>query len=377
MNEEQQNPAQSAQEDDLFSGSPAAVKPLFEEPQAPAQPKPLFASGGPADEAFIEQRLKEAGPTAFVVPPVQEPQPEALAQPEEIEQPGYIPSGKPAPEEPVIVTAAPHAGEEQRTEIPQQTVQEASLTATAEPQNNRYAERSAAPSIPAQPLVSAAVKQPRYGKIRVREAVVPDSVERNKRVLTIDPESATIGEIMQNARKEAGLTLEQAASLTHIKKGYILALESDDRENLPGGIFPNAYVRTLCGLYNLNDSGREAALKKVRETFSAHDNVPEQLIQHLEQDVQRNEAEEQRVNKIFYLVVSGAAALAVLLIAGIVLLTVSLRGSTKPELAETEKPPVQQEQRTAPVSAFDARKLESLTPPQNPVLMRILLVPSN
>ena len=134
MNEEQQNPAQSAQEDDLFSGSPAAVKPLFEEPQAPAQPKPLFASGGPADEAFIEQRLKEAGPTAFVVPPVQEPQPEALAQPEEIEQPGYIPSGKPAPEEPVIVTAAPHAGEEQRTEIPQQTVQEASLTA---PRNRR------------------------------------------------------------------------------------------------------------------------------------------------------------------------------------------------------------------------------------------------
>ena len=165
--------------------------------------------------------------------------------------------------------------------------------------------------------------------------------------------------------------------MTHIKKDYILALEADDQENLPGGIFPSAYVRTLCGLYNLNDSGREAALKKVRETFSAHDNVPEQLIQHLEQDVQRNEAEEQRVNKIFYLIVSGAAALAVLLIAGIVLLTVSLRGDSAPKLAETEKTPVRQEQRTPPVSDFDARKLETLTPPQSPVLMRILLVPSN
>lgn len=376
MNEEQQNPAPSAQEDDLFSGSPAAVKPLFEEPQAPVQPKPLFASGEPADQAFIEQRLKEAGPTAFVPPPVPEPQPEALAQPAEIEQPAYIPSGNPAPVEPVIVNAVPDAEKEQHAEIPPATP-EMSLTATAEPQNNRYAERVPAESSPAQAPASAAAKQPRYGKIRVREAVVPDSVERNKRVLTVDTEAASIGEIMQDARQQAGLTLEQAAALTHIKKDYILALEADDQENLPGGIFPSAYVRTLCGLYNLNDSGREAALKKVRETFSAHDNVPEQLIQHLEQDVQRNEAEEQRVNKIFYLIVSGAAALAVLLIAGIVLLTVSLRGDSAPKLAETEKTPVRQEQRTPPVSDFDARKLETLTPPQSPVLMRILLVPSN
>ena len=376
MNEEQQNPAPSAQEDDLFSGSPAAVKPLFEEPQTPVQPKPLFASGEPADQAFIEQRLKEAGPTAFVPPPVPEPQPEALAQPAEVEQPAYIPSGNPAPAEPVIVNAVPDAGKEQHAEIPPATP-EMSLTATAEPQNNRYAERVPAESSPAQAPASAAAKQPRYGKIRVREAVVPDSVERNKRVLTVDTEAASIGEIMQDARKQAGLTLEQAAALTHIKKDYILALEADDQENLPGGIFPSAYVRTLCGLYNLNDSGREAALKKVRETFSAHDNVPEQLIQHLEQDVQRNEAEEQRVNKIFYLIVSGAAALAVLLIAGIVLLTISLRGDSAPKLAETEKTPVRQEQRTPPVSDFDARKLETLTPPQSPVLMRILLVPSN
>lgn len=376
MNEEQQNPAPSAQEDDLFSGSPAAVKPLFEEPQAPVQPKPLFASGEPADQAFIEQRLKEAGPTAFVPPPVPEPQPEALAQPAEVEQPAYIPSGNPAPAEPVIVNAVPDAGKEQHAEIPT-AAPEMSLTATAEPQNNRYAERVPAESTPAQAPASAAAKQPRYGKIRVREAVVPDSVERNKRVLTVDTEAASIGEIMQDARKQAGLTLEQAAALTHIKKDYILALEADDQENLPGGIFPSAYVRTLCGLYNLNDSGREAALKKVRETFSAHDNVPEQLIQHLEQDVQRNEAEEQRVNKIFYLIVSGAAALAVLLIAGIVLLTVSLRGDSAPKLAATEKTPVRQEQRTPPVSDFDAQKLETLTPPQSPVLMRILLVPSN
>lgn len=180
---------------------------------------------------------------------------------------------------------------------------------------------------------------------------------------------------MRDARNQAGLTLEQAAARTCIKKDYIQALEADDAEHLPGGIFPSAYVRTLCNLYNLNDAGREAARRKVREAFAPQENVPEQLLQHLEQDAQRNEAEIQRVNKIFYLLLAGAAALGILLIAGVILIVVSLRGTPEPTVAENSTP-TRQEERTVPVSAFDATRLETLTPPQMPVLMRILPVPS-
>ncbi len=153
-------------------------------------------------------------------------------------------------------------------------------------------------------------------------------------------------------------------------------MENDDHENLPGGIFPSAYVRTLSNLYNLNDESRKAALEKVHETFSSHDNIPEKLIHDLEENAQPNAEVEQSVNKIFYIVVTGAAALLILLIAGIVLITISLRGSSEQKITETEKTPVHQEQRSAPVSNFDASKLETLTPPQSPALMRSLPVPS-
>ena len=54
---------------------------------------------------------------------------------------------------------------------------------------------------------------------------------------------------------------------------------------------------------------------------------------------------------------------------------VSLRGTPEPTVAENSTP-TRQEERTVPVSAFDATRLETLTPPQMPVLMRILPVPS-
>lgn len=392
MTNEQENSEHPALEDDLFSGASAPVKPLFEQQPQASQPKPLFpADEEPADEAFIEQKLKEAGPTAFVSAPVLPPRPEAAARPSEEDVPSYVPTGRAADQEPVIVTTAERAVDEQHVEQPP-FPQEQGLTATAAPEENRYAvhpspsasaarapqsapaQPHAAPPLP--PSASApAARAPRYGTIRVREAVVPESVERNKRVLSIDPETATIGEIMRDARNQAGLTLEQAAARTCIKKDYIQALEADDAEHLPGGIFPSAYVRTLCNLYNLNDAGREAARRKVREAFAPQENVPEQLLQHLEQDAQRNEAEIQRVNKIFYLLLAGAAALGILLIAGVILIVVSLRGTPEPAVAENSTP-TRQEERTVPVSAFDATRLETLTPPQMPVLMRILPVPS-
>ncbi len=381
MKNEQENPDHPALEDDLFSGGTASAKPLFEPQEQPAaQPKPLFPSDEPADEAFIEQKLKEAGPTAFVPTQAAPPEPEAQARPSELEESSYVPTGRPAAEEPVVVTATPRATDEQKTESPAFSP-ERGFTANAAPEENRYTPTGSvsaprpAPAVPSSAGGPAAPKPSRYGTIRVREAIVPESVERNKRILSVDPETATIGEIMRDARSQAKLTLEQAAARTCIKKEYIQALESDDAARLPGGIFPSAYVRTLCNLYNLNDAGREAARKKVRETFAPREDVPEQLLQHLEQDAQRNEAEIQRVNRIFYLLLAGAAALGILLIAGVILIVVSLHRGPETGIAETNPVPPQGE-RTVPVSAFDAARLETLTPPQMPVLMRILPVPS-
>lgn len=331
---------------------------MNDEQTHPAQPQgnDLFTHAA-ANDARVQENLTAADPSAYAPSQFAASTPEAKATPGEIGEPSYIARNISASAEPVIVTSQPRPESVLHSAAPAAASAPA-MTASAVPPQS-YSERP------------AGKPQPRYGQVRTREAVVPPSVERNKRTLSIDAEHATIGAIMSDARKQAGLSIEQAEQLTHIKKNYIAALENDNAAELPPGIFPTAYVRSLCGAYNLNDAGREIALRKVRETFAVHDPVPDQFIHNLEQNVQRNVAEEQRVNKIFYLAVAGAATLLVLLIAGIILITLSLRAPSSSKSAP-DASVAAQTQRSAPISNFDAARLEALTPVQIPALMRTL-----
>ena len=331
---------------------------MNDEQTHPAQPQgnDLFAHAA-ANNARVQENLTAAGPSAYAPPQFAASSPEAKATPGEIGEPSYIAQNLSASAEPVIVTSQPRPEGPLHSAAPAPASAPA-MTASAVPPQS-YSERP------------AGKPQPRYGQVRTREAVVPPSVERNKRNLSIDAENASIGAIMRDARKQAGLTIEQAEQLTHIKKNYITALENDDAAELPSGIFPTAYVRSLCGAYNLSDAGREIALRRVRETFTTHDAVPEQLIHNLEQGGQRNLAEEQRINKIFYLAGAGAVVLLLLLIAGIVLITLSLRAPSSSKTVP-DASAAAQTQRSAPVSNFDAARLEALTPVQIPALMRTL-----
>lgn len=331
---------------------------MNDEQTHPAQPQgnDLFTHAA-ANEALVQKNLTAAGPSAYAPSQFAANSPEAKATPGEVGEPSYIARNVSAAAEPVIVTGQPPLEGVLHSAAPA-TAPAPAMTASAVPPQS-YSERP------------ADKQQPRYGQIRTREAVIPPSVERNKRTLSIDAENATIGAIMSDARKQAGLSIAQAEQLTHIKKNYITALENDDAKELPTGIFPTAYVRSLCGAYNLNDAGREIALRKVRETFAVHDPVPDQFIHNLEQNVQRNVAEEQRVNKIFYLAVAGAATLLVLLIAGIILITLSLHAPS-PQKTDPDASASAQTRRSAPVSNFDAARLETLTPVQIPALMRTL-----
>lgn len=331
---------------------------MNDEQTHPAQPQgnDLFTHAA-ANEALVQENLTAAGPSAYAPSQFAANSPEAKATPGEVGEPSYIARNVSAAAEPVIVTGQPLPEGVLHSAAPA-TAPAPAMTASAVPPQS-YSVRP------------ADKQQPRYGQIRTREAVIPPSVERNKRTLSIDAENATIGAIMSDARKQAGLSIAQAEQLTHIKKNYITALENDDAKELPTGIFPTAYVRSLCGAYNLNDAGREVALRKVRETFAVHDPVPDQFIHNLEQNVQRNVAEEQRVNKIFYLAVAGAATLLVLLIAGIILITLSLHAPS-PQKTDPDASASAQTRRSAPVSNFDAARLETLTPVQIPALMRTL-----
>ena len=62
---------------------------------------------------------------------------------------------------------------------------------------------------------------------------------------------SSIGEQLRKAREQKRLTIEQAAFSTHIKPDYLLALEADDRDQLPSKVQAKGFLRLYAGYLNL------------------------------------------------------------------------------------------------------------------------------
>ncbi|WP_062268796.1 helix-turn-helix domain-containing protein [Endozoicomonas arenosclerae] len=63
---------------------------------------------------------------------------------------------------------------------------------------------------------------------------------------------ASPGEVLLAARQKAGLSVEQAADQLKVPESYILAIESNDFEKLPGLVFARGYVRSYARILELD-----------------------------------------------------------------------------------------------------------------------------
>ncbi len=55
----------------------------------------------------------------------------------------------------------------------------------------------------------------------------------------------TLGEKLQQAREERGISLSEVAEQTRISPAYLESIENDDYGNLPGGIFTKGFIKTF------------------------------------------------------------------------------------------------------------------------------------
>jgi len=53
----------------------------------------------------------------------------------------------------------------------------------------------------------------------------------------------TIGEKLRNAREENGITLAEVENETKIRRKYIIALENEDFDVLPGKVYVKGFLR--------------------------------------------------------------------------------------------------------------------------------------
>ena len=67
-----------------------------------------------------------------------------------------------------------------------------------------------------------------------------------------DPSSETFGKVLADARAARGMTLKQVSASTKISISKLQAIERDEIENLPGGIFTRGFVRSYAETVGLD-----------------------------------------------------------------------------------------------------------------------------
>jgi len=106
------------------------------------------------------------------------------------------------------------------------------------------------------------------------------------------------GQILQEGRVRADLSIEQVAQETKIKRQYIVALEEGETDDLPPPVYVEAYVKKLCSLYKVDARQVLDMLAASGMALQSH-KVPGEILHDIEKGKQINLKEEERVKRFF------------------------------------------------------------------------------
>ena len=173
---------------------------------------------------------------------------------------------------------------------------------------------------------------------------------------------ATLGNLLAEARKTAGYSIETVSQENRIRHDFIEALEADRADALPNYVFLRAYVRALIYFYNL-DQASAARVEEQMEKYQPVQDVPEKLVEDIGRGGQISETETRRIKMAL---ISGGIIL-LLLISLVVTSIIAINARNKRNQAQQ----MPQKDQT-----FDTARLESLIPPQLPQT-QVLPVPGD
>lgn len=112
--------------------------------------------------------------------------------------------------------------------------------------------------------------------------------------------NVSIGADLQSAREAAGLTLEQVAEKTKLRKSVVVAIERDDFSHCGGEVYARGHIRVLANLYRIDST---YLIEQFDKTFGVAETALDDLAQTNSQDLDR------RMN-ISWKALSGIAAAA-------------------------------------------------------------------
>ena len=137
--------------------------------------------------------------------------------------------------------------------------------------NDEPVENTVPEPIPAEPVTAAepdAPAEPAPEEAEPAPVVVPavsDAAGGKCKVpVGLRPTSA-FGNFLRQVREANGISLDDLARTTRIKRGYLEAVEQENYKDLPAVAYTLAYINTLADYYGVDAGGKEILTSEVRK----------------------------------------------------------------------------------------------------------------
>lgn len=132
-----------------------------------------------------------------------------------------------------------------------------------------------------------------------------------------DPAAAAeFGARVRALRVKSGLSLDEVAAETLIKKDYLVALETGDFDALPASVYVTAYLRRVCRLYGADAAESDALVQLLHDHLSYE--IPDIAVKV--HDLETDEHEQRKVRQIVFGIIAAAVLLVLTLVVAAVLL---------------------------------------------------------
>ena len=188
----------------------------------------------------------------------------------------------------------------------------------------------------------------------------------------LQPSQQTLGQMLTAIRNARGMSEEEVASFTRIRTEYIAELESGELlEKLPS-VYVSAYVRKLIEVYDLSKEDSGVLLEKLHEeTPQEFEELPDKLLESVNEGALVNEGENKRIRNITIIVFVVIGLVAAALLWLIVLVVVKYFRTSEPvpgrdPAAVTAGAVQPAEEPVSRTGYLDESELEALIVPETP-----------
>jgi len=181
-------------------------------------------------------------------------------------------------------------------------------------------------------------------------------------------ESQTLGQMLTAIRTARGLSLGEVALSTRIRLEYLSELESDELLKVLPHVYVSAYVRKLIEVYDLSKADAELLIEKMQvETTGDAEEIPEKLIESVNDGALVNEGENKRIRNITIVFFTAIGIVAAAILWLVILVVVHYVKTSTPSTAPSPAGVVQPAE--APASQtilLDESELDALIVPETP-----------